>query len=402
MRRRSPCLHTALAVLLGLSIAFEARSAGAATPPPPATRSAAKPTSKPAPAAGRATAARSSSSKSPLLLAQEARSLEELGVYSQAADVLAHLALLVPDDADLQIQWALDLARSGRLDSAAVRLWSPLLTSALGDSTSAAQRHRYLWGREELWINRRFDGWHWYVARARAEVAASLSRWQDALEAARTGVQARPLAGKEWLILAVAAGRAGNLEEAQAAARRALELDPSLPEAHYLHGLYEWKAGRRAVAQTAFRKAVELDSSYRAPALALVRSKLPGAAPDSLPTRYLNGTREIDLLTSAARPKPEESIQKDAAAQLLLQIDPVVPDSLKGTFKEVQLSLGVLIDERGRIALHDMSSFNPALLPEPLVGLTTAQLPHWRFKPATRHGVPQRVWSLVMLRISPE
>ena len=106
-----------------------------------------------------------------------------------------------------------------------------------------------------------------------------MGRWQEALEAARRGVAARPLSGKEWLILAIAAGHAGQSDEAVASARKALELDPSLPEAHYLDGLHEWKAGRRNAAQAAFRAALELDSSYRAPAIALVRSQAPRHRP---------------------------------------------------------------------------------------------------------------------------
>ena len=37
-----------------------------------------------------------------------------------------------------------------------------------------------------------------------------------------------------------------------------------------------------------------------------------------------------------------------------------------------------------------------------MVGLATEQLTQWRFKPAMRLGVPQRVWSMVLLRISPD
>jgi hypothetical protein len=60
-----------------------------------------------------------------------------------------------------------------------------------------------------------------------------------------------------------------------------------------------------------------------------------------------------------------------------------------------------LIDEQGRVVLNDLSWFDPHLLPEPLVGLALGKLPEWRFKPAMRLGAPQRVWSLVLLMISP-
>jgi len=33
------------------------------------------------------------------------------------------------------------------------------------------------------------------------------------------------------------------------------------------------------------------------------------------------------------------------------------------------------------------------------VSLTTRQLPQWRFKPAMKLGVPQRIWSMVMVTI---
>ena len=91
----------------------------------------------------------------------------------------------------------------------------------------------------------------------------------------------------------------------------------------------------------------------------------------------------------------------DEPADQLLQPGPEVPDSLKGTFKEARLALAILIDERGRVVLHDLPWFDPRLLPEPLVGLTLSRLPEWRFKPAKRLGVPQRGWSMVMLTIPP-
>ena len=146
---------------------------------------------------------------------------------------------------------------------------------------------------------------------------------------------------------------------------------------------------------------MELDSSYRSPALALVRSKLPGVPPDTLPAQFFNGIREADLLTSPVRPKQEEFVQMDVPADAIRQDNPPVPDSLKGTFTEARLSLAILIDERGRVVLHDLPWFDPALLPEPLVSLTTRQLSQWRFKPATKLGVPQRIWSMVMVTIPP-
>src|SRR5439155_105707 len=81
--------------------------------------------------------------------------------------------------------------------------------------------------------------------------------------AAEACVAARPLAGKEWLILAVCAGHDGDLEASRRAASAAVDLDPTLPEAQYLHGLLAWRDGRRAEAQDRFRTAIALDSTYR-------------------------------------------------------------------------------------------------------------------------------------------
>src|SRR6185369_6108405 len=141
-------------------------------------------------------------------------------------------------------------------------------------------------------------------------------RWHEARQAAEVAVAARPLAGKEWLLLAVCAGREGDRGAAETAAARAAVLDPTLPEARYLAGLFAWRGGRRAAAQSEFRAAVALDSSYRAPALALVRSRLPGAAPDSLPAEFLTGVREVGMLTSPMGPKLEEFVQMDTPASI--------------------------------------------------------------------------------------
>jgi tetratricopeptide (TPR) repeat protein len=352
-------------------------------------------------AGGSAGAAQAPPAKAPLAVASDARGLAELGGYGRAADLLRGLRGRIAPDADLELTLALYEARSGDLDSAAARLWSPLLEKALADTLPLSRRHRYAWRPEAFWINGRFDGWHWYVARARAEIAARQGRWDEALANARRAASAVPLAGKEWAIVAVCAARAGNLDEARAAIERAAWLDPSLPEAHHLAGLFAWRAGARAAAQAGFRRAIALDSSYRAPAIALVRSRLPSASPDSFPAELLNGVREVALLTSPARPKEEEFVQMDTPAQTLRQVDPAVPDSLRGTFKEAHLGLGLLIDERGRVVLHDLPWFDPTLLPADLVHLTLANLSEWRFHPASRNGAPHPVWSSVELIIVP-
>jgi tetratricopeptide (TPR) repeat protein len=367
------------------------RSKPATTPKPTAPRK--------IPPARRAPAA--SSLRTPLESAAEARAFAEAGAYGRAVDDLRALRRRVAPDADLEIALALYEARTGAIDSAAARLATPLLEKALVDTLPIDRRHTSVWKPEALWINGRFDGWPWYVARARAEIAAQIGRWSDALEAERLAVAARPLYGKEWLFLSLAAARTGATAEAEAAADHALRLDPALPEAQYLAGLFAWRAGRRAEAHARFRSAVALDSTYREPAFALVRSRLPGVAPDTLPASFLNGIREVGLVTSPVRPKIEEFQQVDAGAVILNEAHVVVPDSLKSGFQKSTLYVGVLIDARGRIVATDLPWFDPRRLPEPVVGLVMQDLTRWRFQPATRNGAPHAVWTNVELTIEP-
>ena len=395
---------------LALALALAAISANAATSGKPATtRSATKPAAKTpvkrpaARPASRPTTRPTAkpAAEPPAKVAGEARAYAELGAYGKAADELRGLRRRIAPDGDLELMLALYEARSGDVDSAAARLWGPVLTAALGDTLPASRRHRYAWQPEAEWINGRFDGWSWYVARARAEVAARRGRWPEALDAARLAVAAHPLAGEEWLILAIAAARAGRIDEARTAGERAVFLDPSLPEAHHLAGLFAWREGRRSAAQARFREAIALDSTYRAPALALVRTRLPSVPPDTLPAELVTGVREVTLLTSPARPKEEEFQQMDSPATIVLEMPAVVPDSLRGTFKEAHLALGVFIDERGRIGAHDLPWFDATLLPEAMLSRTLADLPQWRFTPAMRSGVPNPVWSNVQIVITP-
>jgi hypothetical protein len=181
------------------------------------------------------------------------------------------------------------------------------------------------------------------------------------------------------------------------AARKAVFLDPTLPEAHYLVGLYEWRSGRRTVAQSEFRLAVAADSAYMPAALALVRSRLPSAPPDSLPADLLTGVREGGLLTSMFWPKLEEEVSMDAPPGLLEEADPRLPDSVRASLTAAEMALPVLIDERGRIVLHELPWFEPARFPEAAVSLLVGSLPRWRFEPAMRHGAPHRSWSAVRI-----
>ena len=143
------------------------------------------------------------------------------------------------------------------------------------------------WSRESQWVDGRYTGWPWVIARARAEVAARLARWAEARDAARDAVQMHPLAGVEHAILSVCAARAGDMTLARDEAQAAVTLDPALAEAHDLAGLWEWRDGHRALAVEQFRAAVALDSTDVLAALGLVRARLPGAAPDSFPTALL-------------------------------------------------------------------------------------------------------------------
>lgn len=355
-----------------------------------------RPAPEPAAAAPRAAAP----AVPPADLAREARTLEELGAYGQSTDLLRRLRAAVPADADLDLALALHLARTGEIDSAAALLWNPVMSAALVDSLPKERRQIYAWHREALWLNGRFDGWHWYVARARVELAAARGRWDLALEAARQCVAARAQSGAEWHILALCAARTGANQEAVAAARRAVTLDPTLPEGLYLLGLLDWREGRRGAAQESFRRAMALDSLYREPALAALRSRLPGA-PDTLPTRFLTGVRAAGLLTSPERPKPEEFVQMESPAQMLRGARAVIPDSVRGGTTNVRLTPVVLLDERGRIVAHELPWIRPGDVPDAVVGAMLRTLPEWRFRPATRLGHPSRVWVSIDLDYSP-
>lgn len=348
-----------------------------------------------------ATAAATTPGKAPKVLAREAREYEEAGGYTRATATLRTLRGLQGPDADLELALALDEARTGETDSAAARLWGPLLSRALADSADVSRRHPYDWGRDLTWTNGGFDGWSWYVARARAELAAEQGRWSDARDAAVLCTEARPLAGKEWLILAVCAARAGDPATARDAAARAEALDPSLPEACYLDGLFEWKQGHRTEARAQFDRALALDSAWVLPAVARMRVRLPGTSPDSLPARFLYGAREAGLLTSVARPKLEDFIQMDRPAVILQRPLAPLPDSLSQGLEKLQLILPLLIDERGRVALHELPWYDPKRLPGPVVSLIIGALREWRFSPAMKLDHAQRVWASAQYSLNP-
>lgn len=401
MIAHGPAFGRRLAAAAALALLAWFLIAGA-TPTPAPTKTARRTTGTPA---RRSVTARKAPAGARVPVAQQAanaRSLDELGAYAEAANRLRALRHDVPPDADLEIALALDEARSGQLDSAAARLWSPLLSKALSDSMPLKRRVLYPWQRDPLWINGQFDGWHWYIARARAEVSAARGHWSEALESARLAVAAQPLGGRDWLILALCAARAGDPTEAQHAAARAAFLDPELPEAFYLTGLLDWKAGHRLEAQSNFRAAVALDSTWQTPALALVRSRLPGSAPDTLPGTFLTGLRRAGLVTSPVRPHPEEFVQMDVSASVMERKLLPLPDTLQARMSPVKLYLNILVDDRGRSVLCDIPWFPPGQFPEQALNITLASVTRWVFRPGVRLGQPYPVWTTLEITYDPQ
>jgi tetratricopeptide (TPR) repeat protein len=295
-------------------------------------------------------------------------------------------------DADLDLALALDEARAGQIDSAAVRLAGPTLTAAGLDTLPVERYQHYGPEADPLYLTGSFEGWHWYIWRARAEVAMTRRKWEDATVAARRCVAARPFTGKEWLLLAVCAGQAGHAEEARAAAQQAETLDGSLPEAHYLKGMWAWRDGQKAEAQRAFRAAVASDSTFYPGVVALVRSRLPVAAPDTLPTRFLTGAREAGILTSPVGPKIEQFVQLESAAILGHKEDPFLSDSLKQELRNVKLPIWLLVDETGRVVLNDLAWAPPGRFPASMISDLTARLAHWTFLAPKIHGEPRAAW----------
>ena len=334
----------------------------------------------------------------PAELARSAKQLEDDGEYEAATVALRTLRAQVAADADLEFALALDLARAGEPESASVLLHGPLLSAALADSCPPVRRRPYGPGRDALWTNGTYDGWRWNIARARAEVDARLGRWEEARVAARLAVTERPLAGREWLVVAVCSARAGDPAGAERQARLAVYLDPMLPEAQHLLGLLEWRAGHRADALQCFAAAAALDSLYEPAVRARQRLRFfPGAAPDPLPEVFLTRGREAALLTSPVRPKLESAAQVDRGAVVLQRTMVPVPDSAQVEIRPLRILLPVLVDERGQALLCELPWLSQDDLPAPLVAVLLQSLPSWRFAPAERFGRPVRSWTAVTI-----
>ena len=396
MRPASPARPLAViaAVLAAAALPLAPlRAAHAAAAPKPA---AAKPVArKPAAAAP---------AGKPIDVALQARSLEEQGNYAGALTLLKQLRGMQGPDADLELAIALDEARTGLADSAWARLHGPVLSAALDDTMGIARRSEYPFQREGAWVNGQFDGWYWYVARARAELALARRDWREALAMANRSAQARPLSGKEALLLALAASHAGDGALGEAAANWAAYLEPWLPEAHYLAGIWAWRNGRRAEARGALEAAASVDSSWRDPVLALARLSLPGSRPDTLPVRFLTGARACGQLTSARRPKQEEYIQFDRTPALVFNPQPQPPDSLRKRLalkKPTQLFVQVLVSETGRALLMELPYVTEAQVPAAVVNHILEQVGRWRFIPAVKFEKPQRSWASVQYTLQP-
>jgi hypothetical protein len=221
---------------------------------------------------------------------------------------------------------------------------------------------------------------------------------------ASRAASARPLSGKEALLVALAASHSGDGDYGEAAAAWAAYLEPWLPEARYLAGLWAWRHGRRAEARDAFAGAAAIDSTWRDPVLALTRLALPGSRPDSLPARFLTGVRACAMLTSPRRPKQEEFVQFDRTPSLVFNPQPQPPESLLAEMKlrkPTQLYLQVLVSEKGEPLMAELPYVTEARVPAGVVNHVLRQIGSWRFMAARKFDKPQRSWASVEYVVKP-
>jgi len=340
----------------------------------------------------------------PVDVAVRAKTFEEQGNYASALQELKRLRAMQGPDADVELAIALDEARTGLADSAWARLHGPLLSAALADTNGVVRRTDYPFQREQVWVNGSFDGWYWYIARARAELALTRGEWAEAVRMASVSAEARPLSGKDMLLLALAASRAGDAAYGEAAANYAAYLEPWLPEAWHLAGVWAWRNGRRAEARERFATAAALDSTWREPVLAMARLQLPGARADSLPARFLYGARACAILTSAKRPKREEFVQYDATPMLAFNPMSQPEDSLRARMrlrKPLQVFVQVLVGENGRPIMVELPYLTEERFPAGVVHHVLRQIGDWRFVPARKFDKPQRSWASVEYVLQP-
>lgn len=337
-------------------------------------------------------------------IARDARTHEDAGRYAAALRHQLELRRSILTDADLELVIALNEARTGAVDSAWSRLHGGLLSAALTDTGDVSRRHDYPYERDGLWVNGRFDGWYWYVARARAELALERGDWPAARAAAHQALEARPYSGKDALLLALAAARVGDLEFSEAAAAYAAHLEPSLPEAHHLLGLHLWRLGKRNEATVAFQFALQADSSFTPAALALVRSRLPGARADTLPRGFLTGIRRAAELTSPIGPKVEEDRQQDTSPMLAWNPHTPLPQELIAQLRSkdpLTVYVHVLIDPGGRPRSLELPYSSPERIPLGVYHHLSKDILSWRFVAPTRFGAPVVAWVTAEYQINP-
>lgn len=342
--------------------------------------------------------------RTPAQIARDARTHEDAGRYGAALVHQKTLRSRIAPDADLELVVALNEARVGLADSAWARLHGPVLSAALADTGDASRHHDYPYAREGFWVNGRFDGWYWYVARARAELALARGDWLEARRAAVQAVEARPFSGKDALLLAVASAHTGDLAFSEAAAAYAKYLEPGLPEAHYLLGLHLWRNQRRLEAGRAFQDAMEADSAFAPAALALVRLRLPGTRPDSLPRGFLTGLRRAAELNSPVSPKVEEEWQQDTAPMLAWNPQTPLADSLKTELKltrPLTIYIQVLIDGGGRARALELPYAPRDRLPIALMHHLSRDILNWRFVAPTRFNQSVVAWVTAEYVIAP-
>ena len=340
-------------------------------------------------------------SRSPLEIAYNARNLEDAGAYGQAADQLRGLRGKVKRDVDLEIALALDLARSGQVDSALAILSSKTLEAAANDSLPIKRRGEYPYSRETMWVNGVYDGWNWYILRARAELEAKKGRWKEAAAWAQRATDTWVNSGKDWHILAVCAAQAGQEDVSRQATAHATLLDSTIPEAWYMAGLWAWHDGKRTEALGDFRHAVRLDSSYQAPALAMIKLRLPGAQPEPFPKELFTGFRQAALLTSSFGPKPEEFVQMDTPASLDTAADTAVVDTIPPGVHPFVIVLSLLVDDQGMPVLNQLPWYEPSRLDFRKVIRIINSVPAMRFHPATRFHRPSAVWISMDYNVKP-
>ena len=91
----------------------------------------------------------------------------------------------------------------------------------------------------------------------------------------------------------------------------------------------------------------------------------------------------------------------DTPATITKPIYAAMPDSLRRGLTALTMTLPILVDQRGRIVLHELPWFEATRLPPPALAILLSSLPLWQFSPALRHNEPQAVWTAIPLSLDP-